>query len=271
MIVFPNAKINIGLNVVRRRDDGFHDIETIMFPVPLCDALEFNIARGRQTGDTLTISGIEIDSPPEDNLVMRAAATMRAIYDIPFLNIHLHKVIPPGSGLGGGSSDAAALINAIDSYFALEAGREKLCTIASQLGSDCPFFILNSPALATGRGERLKPVPLSLKGYYLVIVREDIHISTAEAYRWVTQQRGKEEGLTAVTMPPEKWQGRVVNDFESPLFKRHPLLADIKEELMAAGAIYCSLTGSGSALYGIFQNRPATPTRYNLVWEGWPD
>lgn len=268
MLTFPRAKINIGLTIVRKRDDGFHDIETIFYPIPLADALEFVPAGPDAVSDTLTVTGVADLGNPADNLVTKAVSLLRTRYPVPYLRIHLLKTIPPGSGLGGGSSDASAMLVLLNRYFGLQASQEELLTLALQLGSDCPFFIRPEPVLATGRGEIFTPLRCLLTGYYLVLVRDDIHISTPMAYAG-SKPRGSEAGLAGlVTAPVEEWKDRVVNDFEEYAFRQHPRLSMLKQGMYDAGAIYSSMSGSGSAIYGIFTSRPNTPPPGNIIWQG---
>ncbi len=241
MLLFPNAKINVGLDVLRRRADGFHDIETLMVPVEgLCDVLELTPAAVTEFVQT----GMPLDCAPEDNLCMRAWRLMKDRYRIGGVKIHLHKVIPSGAGLGGGSADAAFVIKGLNGLFDLGIETGKLEKLAAELGSDTAFFIRNQPAVATGRGEVLTPAENPFAGKYIIIVKPEIHISTREAYSGVVPH--------VPEIPMRE------NAFETPLFASHPELARIKQELMNLGAVYASLSGSGSAIYGIFEERPAT-------------
>lgn len=269
MITFPRAKINIGLTIVSKRTDGFHEIETIFYPAGISDVLEFVVPRERVLSDQLVVSGVVTDCRPEDNLAVRAVSLMRERYNIPFLRIHLHKVIPPGSGLGGGSSDASAMLLLLNRYFRLQINQDELGEMALKLGSDCPFFIRQTPQLATGRGEIFTPLNCFLDGYYLVIVREGIHISTRLAYS-ESKPRGRVSGLERLIMEPIiEWKNSIVNDFEEYAFREYPLLAGLKQGMYDAGALYSSMSGSGSAVYGIFSSRPTTPPAGNIIWQGW--
>ena len=269
MITFPKAKINIGLTIVRRRDDGFHDIETIFYPTGLSDALEFVVQEAVVGPDILTVTGLDSGCRQEDNLVIRAINLFREKYDIPGLRIHLHKLIPPGSGLGGGSSNASAMLMLLNRYFKLQIGRQEIEEMALKLGSDCPFFIQGTPVLATGRGEVFTPLPCFLDGYYLVIVRENIHISTPVAYA-KSRPRGKTSGLEEmIKRPVEEWEKTITNDFEEYAFREHPRLALLKQGIYDAGALYSSMSGSGSAIYGIFRTKPTTSPPGNIIWQGW--
>lgn len=252
MIAFPNAKINIGLFITARRPDGYHDIASVMMPVDWCDILEIVPAKDGVT--TLTVTGRSVDCPAEKNLVMRAYRAMEERYNLPAVDIFLRKIIPDGAGLGGGSADAAFTITTLDKLFGLGLSDDVMAGIAATIGSDCPFFIYNKPMLATGTGTTLSPVSLSLKGHTLVIVKPDVHVSTAEAYGGC---RPRPSTLSLpdvlVTMPPEEWkQSGVRNDFEEAVFTHHPLIAEIKSTLYDMGAEYASMSGSGASVFGIF-------------------
>lgn len=253
MILFPNAKINIGLDIIARRSDGFHDIETVFYPVRLCDCLEF--IENNSDDDTFVTSGLDIPSDGKPNLVQKAVAKVRHKYDIPPLDIHLMKKIPTGAGLGGGSSDAAFMINALNQSFNLGMSEDERINMAAELGSDCAFFIKNKPMFATGRGEVFSETNLSDK-LEIVIVKPDIAISTPLAYSKVKPQTPKFSLKESVQKPVSEWKLRVKNDFEEFLFPEFPLLGTIKQQLYDCGAVYASMTGSGSALFGIFDHEP---------------
>jgi 4-diphosphocytidyl-2-C-methyl-D-erythritol kinase len=257
MILFPNAKINLGLHIVGRRADGFHDLETVMIPVRgLCDALE--VIPGSGEACEFSASGLPIDGPPEKNLCVRAWQSMRERYGVGGVRMHLHKHIPFGAGLGGGSADAAFALRAIGGMFGLGLTEDELETLAAALGSDTAFFVRNRPALAAGRGEVLTPVGIDLSGCYLVVVKPSFGVSTAEAYRHVTPATPEKPLEEIVSAPVADWRNGLKNDFEPSLFARYPELARIKARLYEAGAFYASLSGSGSALYGLFENAPET-------------
>lgn len=257
MVVFPNAKINLGLRVIRKRYDGFHDIESLFYPIGLSDVLEIlPVGNGQEA--FFMASGLEVPVN-EGNLCIKALSLLQSKYTVQALGIYLHKVIPPGGGLGGGSSDGAYTLKSIDRLLDLELSREKLLEYAGELGSDCPFFIENTPSLVTGRGEKLQPLPACLGGYYLILVIPDIRISTTQAYSMVNPFNDGEPVGDIVRLPPEKWQGRLVNDFEAPLFSEYPELRAIRDRLYGSGAIYASMTGSGSGIYGIYNEQPAMP------------
>ncbi len=253
MVVFPNAKINLGLNIIEKRKDGYHNIESCFYPIPFTDALE--VIESDQLSFSST--GIDIPGKQEDNLCLKAYYLVRENYDIPPVAIHLHKQIPIGAGLGGGSADGAFMITLLNEKFNLGIslkGQEKL---AGQLGSDCPFFIRNKPTLVEGTGNEFSTINFSLEGSYLVLVMPAIHISTAQAYSGVTPKKsvsGLKMTLENETLP--QIQSTVKNDFEEPVFNQFPELADVKKQLIESGAIYASMTGSGSAIFGIFNSEP---------------
>lgn len=257
MKTYPNCKINLGLHVVRRREDGYHDLQTVFCPVPLCDELEITPAEEF----SFEQSGISIDGDAEQNLVVKAYRLMQRETGglVGSAAIRLHKRIPFGAGLGGGSSDAAFALRMINDLFELGMTDERLCRLAARLGADCPFFICNKAAYATGIGDKLEPMDHDpLKGHTLVLVKPDEAVSTAEAYRGVTPRETLAlpcpDLPTLLKQPAESWKGAVENDFEPSVFRSHPRLAKVKEKLYGAGALYASMSGSGSAIYGIFES-----------------
>jgi len=252
MIVFPNAKINIGLNVVSKREDGYHNLETIFFPVKLADAIEF--AEAEET--TLTTSGIQIDGDPEQNLVLKAYRLLKADFNLPPLHFHLHKVIPFGAGLGGGSSDAAFTLKMLNEYFNLDLTQENLELYAAQIGADCPFFILNKPTFATGIGNKFHNIELNLADYEIVILKPDFFISTPEAYKNVIPRNPKFRLTEIIKTPVNDWKNLIVNDFEKSVIPKYPQIAELKQILYDLGAGFASMSGSGSAVYGIFRHLP---------------
>jgi 4-diphosphocytidyl-2-C-methyl-D-erythritol kinase len=255
MIAFPNAKINLGLRVLDRRPDGFHTIETIFYPVELCDILEIVPSKTSQT--TFEMTGIPIPGSKEGNLCLKTFYYLSSIIYLPPVNIHLHKVIPPGSGLGGGSSDAAFTIRMLNDIFTLGLTIEEMRDHARTLGSDCAFFIENQPVFAFGKGDQFGPVTLDLKGYRIEIITPDIHVNTAEAYRMIDELPGRTETRPSlkeiVAKPVGEWSSLLVNDFELPVFLQYPELSKIKQDLYDRGAIYAAMSGSGSAVFGIFR------------------
>lgn len=269
MISFPKAKINLGLRVTGKRPDGFHNIETIFYPVGLSDALEFVMLPGMKE-DELFVTGLDIRTKPENNLVIKAVKSLRERYSIPCLRIHLHKVIPSGAGLGGGSSDAACILKSINKSLNLGMSSDDLKTIALGVGSDCPFFIDPVPSVATGRGEILKPVSHFLEGYFLVMINPRICIITRDAYNNtnISPFAGNLEELAG--LPPPKWKKLLINDFEDYAFKLYPVIGEIKRSLYKSGAIYSSMSGSGSTVYGLFEEKPELPEKYRmyLIYKG---
>lgn len=259
-----NCKINIGLNVLRRRADGFHDLSTVMVPVRgLCD--DVTVERAAET--VLEQRGLRIDCPPQENICLRAWRLMHERYGVGGVRIVLHKRIPFGAGLGGGSADATAVVTAVDALFGLRLGERDRIGCAAALGSDTAFFVRGTPQLCTGRGEVMRPVALSLGGLTLVVVKPDESVSTREAYAGVRPAEPAEPLEELVRLPVTAWQGRVKNDFEPQVFAAHPRLAMLKESLLQAGACYASMSGSGSALFGLFGDSERAE-RYTPPFDG---
>ncbi len=261
MLVFPNCKINLGLHVVRKRDDGYHDLDTVFYPIALNDAAEMIVCTASSDpGFELNLSGIDVPGNKEDNLCYKAWKLIRQDFpDIPSLKMYLHKAIPHGAGLGGGSSDAAATLQLLNEVLSLGISNEKLMQYALQLGSDCPFFLYNKPCSATRRGEKMEPLELNLNSCSFVLVHPGIHISTKEAFQILKIADLKTNALRpkdVVQQRPETWKESLVNDFEAPVFSKYPQLRKIKEVLYESGAIYASMTGTGSCVYGIFNKLP---------------
>lgn len=257
MILYPNAKINIGLNVVEKRADGYHNLETVFYPINLLDALEITTDEHQADSVKLKVSGEAIAGRPSDNLVMKACNLMRSMFPekIERLSVHLHKHIPTGAGLGGGSSDAAFTIKALNEKFSLGMSVDQMEQLSAQLGADCPFFIKNQPVFAEGLGDIFTDIDIVLKGKTLVLVKPDISVSTADAYSLVSPHKPQQSLRESLRLPVEEWKNHVVNDFESSVFKKFPEIAAIKDRLYDLGALYASMSGSGSAVYGIF-NQP---------------
>ena len=254
MITFPNAKINLGLNIVEKRPDGYHNLETIFYPINLQDALE--VTR-RETNDkeyTLHISGSPLEGEPEDNLVVKAYKLLKKDYPglLP-VDIHMYKHIPAGAGLGGGSSDAACMIKLLNDKFSLGLSTERMEEYAVKLGADCAFFIRNIPVFATGIGNLFEPVELSLKGYHIILIKPDIFVSTRDAFAEIKPVRPAVSLKEIVKQPMETWKNSMKNDFEDSVFKKFPEIAAIKDELYDLGAVYAAMSGSGSSVYGIFK------------------
>lgn len=249
MVAFPPCKINLGLNILRKRSDGYHDIETCFYPVPWTDMLEVIPS----DEFIFSHSGDTIAGEDHDNLCVKAYRMMQAVYSLPPVKMHLHKIIPAGAGLGGGSSDAAWTLRLLNQVFGLKLGKDVLREYAARLGSDCAFFIDDVPMIGSGRGEILTPVKISLKGKHLVIVKPPVHVSTAEAYLGITPEVPK-KGLVDTIGDRDSWKDSLVNDFEKTVGKKFPVIAQIKQKLYDHGATYSSMTGSGSAVYGIFDS-----------------
>lgn len=250
MIQFPNGKINLGLSIVGKRPDGYHDLETVFYPVAIHDALEFIESREMK----FTSSGLTIAGNLEDNLIWKAYHLLKKDFPaIPPVNIHLLKKIPMGAGLGGGSADAAFMLTMLNAFANLGLQTKQLLEYAAQLGSDCPFFILNKPCVATGRGEILQPIDLDLGHYRLVLVLSKIHVNTKNAFGLVSPSIPKNSAASIVTRPVSEWKENLYNDFEGPVFALHPLLAEIKQALYDAGALYSAMSGSGSTMFALVE------------------
>ena len=253
MIVFPNAKINIGLHIVSRRPDGYHNIETVFYPLKLSDALEM-----AETGKTgITFSGLHIEGEPRENLVLKAYELLKEDFELPSVQFHLHKVIPTGAGLGGGSSDAAFTLKMMNTYFKLNLNQKQLKEYAVQLGADCPFFIENQPSFATGIGDQLFPLNLDLFAYEIAIIKPNVSVSTVQAYKNVVPALPAFSLKELHDIPLASWKEMVVNDFEKSIFPQFPEIKKWKDLLYESGAIYASMSGSGSAVFGLFDQIPA--------------
>jgi 4-diphosphocytidyl-2-C-methyl-D-erythritol kinase len=250
MISFPNAKINLGLYIVSKRPDGYHNIETVFYPINLCDVLEVVPAEGKTT---FTQSGLLIDGDLNNNLVMKAFNLLKNNYDLPEMSIYLRKNIPFGAGLGGGSSDAAEMLKLLNTFAGLNLSIEQLESYAAQIGADCSFFIRNKPTFAAGTGNIFTSVKLSLQGYYLVLIKPDIHVSTQAAYAQVKPKRPDYSLLETIQFPVNKWKKCLANDFETGVFEQYSEIEAIKLKLYERGAIYASMSGSGSSVFGIFE------------------
>ena len=292
MIRFINAKINIGLNIVAKRPDGYHDLETVFFPVglecglphqpePFDDVMEVTYDGGEMSGCRFQFVGRRIDCPPKKNLVVKAASAFLGKYNERFddlarfgmFEITLDKHLPDGAGLGGGSADAAFTLDMLNEITGNRFEKNNLLEMAAKIGADCPFFLINTPCFASGIGEILNPIELNLKGYHLIIVKPDIQVSTAEAFRNIQPRKPDFDLRFLPFLPVEDWKGKVVNDFEISVFISHPELGIIKNQLYDAGALYASMSGSGSAIYGIFSDyqaaikeRDRLKSTYSSVW-----
>ena len=262
MLTFPCAKINLGLNITSKREDGYHNLETIFYPVPLTDALEVKLMHDDFPSDEpcdLKITGNAVDCDEKNNLVVKAYTLLAQDFKLPRVHTHLVKRIPMQAGLGGGSTDGAFMIRLLDERFRLNMGIAEMERYASRLGSDCAFFITTEPSFATGRGEVLEPVNIAeqnLQGYYIAIVKPAIAVSTREAFKQIICRQPEHCCRDIVRQPVETWKTVLTNDFEEPAFKQHPELADIKQRLYDLGAVYAQMSGSGSAFFGLFRTDP---------------
>jgi 4-diphosphocytidyl-2-C-methyl-D-erythritol kinase len=253
MIVFPNCKINLGLHILRKRADGFHELETVFYPMALQDALEVVQNSSPSSDIQLTTSGLKIDSSNEENICFKAYQLLKKDFpELPSIKMHLHKVIPSGAGLGGGSSDGAFALTLLNKKFNLGLSDDQLINYALELGSDCPFFIKNKPCYATGRGEKLEDIELNLSGYKMVLVNPGIHVHTGRAFSKITPSDERTSIEEIIRQPVEQWKDTLKNDFEETVFADHPEIKTIKEKLYQQGALYASMSGSGSSVYGIF-------------------
>ncbi len=254
MITFPNAKINLGLDIVEKRPDGYHNLETVFYPIPLCDILEITPATDKDAPDyTFKMYNAVFEGNDDDNLVIKAYKALAADHKLPKVDISLYKHIPTGAGLGGGSADAAFALKMLNEIAALGLTAEELRAYAARIGADCAFFIDNTPAYATGIGNILTPTECSIEGYYLVIVKPDIHVSTKDAYALVTPQKPQVPLTSIAKRPIGQWKGEMKNDFEKSIFAKYPEMAKIKDDLYSMGAVYASMSGSGSSFFGIFK------------------
>lgn len=252
MIVFPNAKINLGLDIIRKRPDGYHDISTVMYPIPWHDILEIVPARNGRT--SLTVTGRHIECPVEKNIVMKAYRAVEELHTIPPVEIHLHKVIPDGAGLGGGSADAAFTVKCLNELFSLGMTADRMREISGRIGADCPFFIDNTPTMATGIGTTFHPISIDLSGKHIIVVKPRESVPTAKAYSHVIPQEPSIDISHILCNAITTWQGSLKNDFEQSIFPILPVAETIKGWLLEHGADYASMSGSGSAVYGIFSH-----------------
>ena len=270
MITFPIAKINLGLNVVERRPDGYHNLETVFYPVPLHDALEVTTMDEFFPSPydcDLKVTNLHIEGDEQRNLVVRAYNMLKSDFpNMPRMHAHLYKAIPTQAGMGGGSSDCAAMLLLLNEMCSLHLSEQQLIDYAAKLGADCPFFILNHAAYAEGIGERLQPVDLSLKGYRLAVVRPDIPVPTKEAFSRVRPRRPEKNCKTIVGQPIETWRDELHNDFEESVFALHPEIGTIKQRLYDLGAIYAAMSGSGSAVFGIYKNAPNLSSEFGSMY-----
>ena len=254
MISYPCAKINLGLYVTERRPDGYHNLETIFYPIPLCDELEINTSEE----DILTIEGLSVEGRWQDNLVWRVVTLLRDRgFNVPPIAIRLRKVTPMGAGLGGGSSDAAFTMTMLNEMFYLGLSEDEMERLLSGLGADCPFFVRRRPVFATGIGDIFQNVDVDLSGLHLLLVKPDDFVSTREAYSLVRPRRPEFSLVESILRPIQEWQQYILNDFEQSVFPQHPTIANIKQRLIDNGALYAAMSGSGSAVFGLFAEEPS--------------
>jgi 4-diphosphocytidyl-2-C-methyl-D-erythritol kinase len=257
MVVFPPAKINIGLQITGKRDDGYHNLVSVFYPLVLCDVLEIVFDENSPAGSVKFYpSGLAVNGIPEHNLVLKAIRLFNEKHNLPGLGVYLHKVIPMGAGMGGGSSDATYTLRVLNDLMGKPFGVEELLNMALQLGSDCPFFLYSKPCLVEGRGEILHDLTLNLAGYYLVLINPGVHVSTAEAFAIVKPKTPEYHLVECIHLPPENWKGRMVNDFEEPVMMRYPEIRAALNVLKNEGAVYAAMSGSGSTVFGIFRTKP---------------
>jgi 4-diphosphocytidyl-2-C-methyl-D-erythritol kinase len=253
VVSFPNCKINLGLHILGKREDGFHNLETVFYPIAFKDALELIPSPNSTTDIEFTGTGLAVDGNTIDNLCVKAYHLLKKDFpQLPAVKIHLHKAIPMGAGLGGGSADASFMLNMLNEKFHLKLSTPKLLNYALQLGSDCPFFIINKPCFATGRGEMLEEIKIDLSAYKIVLINPGIHVNTGWAFSHITPALSKKSIKEIVQQPIETWKAELKNDFETAVFTVHPQVKEIKESLYLQGAIYAAMSGSGSTVFGIF-------------------
>ena len=252
MLSFPNAKINLGLSILEKREDGYHNLESCFYPIPWKDSLEI-IESSALRFETY---GLEIPGLTSENLCTNAYELIKEDYDIPPVEIHLLKSIPMGAGLGGGSADGAFMLKLLNDHYQLGISITKLQKYALRLGSDCPFFIENVPVIASGRGEIFESTQLDLKGYFIALQNPSVHISTKEAFAEIKPTNARATISETIQLPLQEWKGNLMNDFETSIFPNHPEIEKIKADMYAQGALYASMTGTGSTVYGIFEEKP---------------
>lgn len=273
MVIFPLSKINLGLNIVRKRTDGYHDLQTIFVPIGWTDILEAVPANGDDT--TLTITGNSCNCPTESNLVIKALrAVEKACGKLPAVNIYLRKIVPDGAGLGGGSADAAAMVKCLNSIFALGMGNEMMSEICSTVGADCPFFIHKQPMVAEGTGTDLRPIDIpAIKGLNIIVAKPPVSVSTKEAYAGVIPSEEEIDLEALASLPVREWKEHFVNGFEETIFPSHPGIKAIKDYFYSTGAAYSSMSGSGTAVYALYEgdilaDYHAAPLVGSAIWSG---
>lgn len=262
MVVFPNVKINLGLNIVAKRPDGYHNLETVFYPIPLTEALEVVVpseplgTEAEACGYKFSMFGAEVAGDPANNLVIKALNLLKKDFDIPTVNISLLKKLPMGAGMGGGSSDGAFMLMLLNDLFHLNLAQQQLIDYAAKLGADCAFFTVNKPVYATGIGEIMEPVNVDLGGFTIVIVKPDVFVSTKEAFSGIPVKPTETPVRDLISRPVEEWKDCIFNDFEQTIFPLHPEIAEAKQKLYDAGAAYAAMTGSGASVFGLFRNEP---------------
>lgn len=268
MITFPNCKINLGLYVTGRRNDGFHNLESVFIPVSCSDALE--VIESPDGFVKFDVSGADITSSTEDNICMKAYRLLQNEFELPAIHAHLLKQIPMGAGLGGGSSDGSSMLKLLDELFNLQIGNDRLKSLAVSLGSDCPFFIDNKPAFVSGRGEMMELIEVGLNDCYIAIVHPNIHVGTAEAYSMISPSPAGFDLRSINAISRKDWKDYIHNDFEKPISLNFPIITEIKNELYRSGAFFASMSGSGSAVYGLFECQPDLNQKFGSLycWQG---
>ncbi|KAA6340997.1 4-diphosphocytidyl-2-C-methyl-D-erythritol kinase [termite gut metagenome] len=259
MITFPNAKINLGLHIIEKRIDGYHNLETIFYPIPIEDALEIKVADNSEQTFILHQSGTAVAGKAEDNLVLKAYHLLDKDFDLPPIEIYLYKHIPSGAGLGGGSANAAFMLKLLNDRFDLHLNAKRLEEYAAMLGADCAFFIKNIPVFAGGIGNVFSPVSLSLKGYGLMVIKPDVFVSTREAFSLIRPRKPEHSLEDVITYPVSEWKELMKNDFEESIFPQYPVIGEVKAELYKQGAIYASMSGSGASVFGLFAPNVSIP------------
>jgi len=263
MIVFPNAKINLGLNIVARRQDGFHNIETIFYPVKgLCDILEIVPIPNQDIAISFKQTGLTLNEPDENNLCVKAYHLLNSYTELPKVAVHLHKQIPFGAGLGGGSADGAFTLSTLNNLSPNPLSKDKLLEVALKLGSDCPFFIHNQPCFAKGRGEIISPIDLDLSGLYILLVNPGLHVNTGKAYSLSKPKQPEKSLEVLIKNDANSWVDSIKNDFEEVVFDIHPKIGYIKDNLYKMGAFYASMSGSGSTVFGLFKEKPVYESHF---------
>lgn len=272
MVNFPNCKINLGLNIINKRPDGYHDLETVFYPIAIKDVLEIVTDQDGQESGTVnyTASGIPVMGDIQNNLCVKAYQLLKKDFpQLPPIKMHLHKEIPMGAGLGGGSADGAFTLSLLNQKYQLQLEQEQLIKYALQLGSDCPFFLINQPCLGKGRGEILSEIEVDLSNYQFLIVNPGIHISTAWAFSQIIPAQQLYPIEDTILIPIGQWKGMLVNDFEKPVVQQYPEIGEVIQQLYTSGAVYAALSGSGSTVFGIYPKgtiqRPNFPKHYFIA------